>query len=715
MKKQKKSSGKVSTSNEHLQEVRNSATLTRTLTIICCVFAFALYANTLMHQFTVDDDLVISKNEFTKEGISAIPKIFATAYRAGSYPPDESLYRPLSVAMFAVEYGVAGDTPFFFHLMNVLLYALTGGILFTTLRMIFVQGTPSERGKNIWLPFLITLLFIAHPVHTEVVANVKSGDEVLAFLFSMLALYCVMKFLSARTPLEKNGKLFSVFGAAVCYFLALLGKETAVTMLLIIPLTLYFFAQPNRKQWMIVSVALASAFVVYMTIRIAVLHGATNFTAIDIINNSLAPVKDNFMKRTATAVYMLGKYILLLFIPAPLCYDYSYNTIPVVAFSDAGALLSLFCIIILAVMAVRGLRKKNVVAYGILFFGITISIVSNILFLIEATMAERFLYMPSLGFCIAVVFFLSKIFRMEPSAAYSGISDILKKNKTAGLFFVVVILLFSVKTVSRNPDWKNNFTLLQRDVKTHPKSEAIRYSLGSTFIFEKYLNEKDSLKRKEYLREGIAQLDTALTILPEDGDAWFSMAFGYNFLNDYKKAIPCFEKGFKHTTKAEERHYVGAGIAYGEAGDYRKSFAMLHHVLTENDTSYEALNNLGMFMSRSGGYDSSIYFLQHAIAVKPADAMPYYNLGNTYAYEKNFTTAIEWYRKALQFDLQMASAYTNMGNCYAALHEYRSALDAFQKAIQADASSQEAAYNLGVTYLILGDTVNAEKYISLSK
>src|SRR6266446_3717053 len=119
MKKQPKPSSKTSHPVKVTAQVNASPTLARSLAIICCVFAFALYANTLANKFTVDDDLVISKNNFTHEGISALPKIFSTSYRAGFYDRKEGLYRPLSVALFAVEWQVAPDSPFVFHLVNV--------------------------------------------------------------------------------------------------------------------------------------------------------------------------------------------------------------------------------------------------------------------------------------------------------------------------------------------------------------------------------------------------------------------------------------------------------------------------------------------------------------------------------------------------------------------------------------------------------------------
>ena len=118
--------------------------------------------------------------------------------------------------------------------------------------------------------------------------------------------------------------------------------------------------------------------------------------------------------------------------------------------------------------ALKEFKNRNIISFGILFFLITISLVSNVFFLIESVMAERFTYMPSLGFCVAFVFLLVKVFKVDIKFSDKvNFSALYKSNK---LFFVVVFLisfLFSVKTISRNSDWKNNLTLLAVDVKTN--------------------------------------------------------------------------------------------------------------------------------------------------------------------------------------------------------------------------------------------------------
>ncbi|HUM46503.1 MAG TPA: DUF1736 domain-containing protein, partial [Chitinophagales bacterium] len=358
------------------------------LMIICGLLAFLLYANTLNHEYVLDDETAIVKNAFTQEGVSALPKIFSSSYRAGFDERKEGLYRPLSVALFAIEWEVAPGNPHLGHWINVLLYVLTAMILFITLSLFFAN-------KNLLLPFVTTLLFVAHPIHTEVVANIKSSDEILCFLFSIISLWAVIKY-------ARENRTLYLFISGITIFAGMLSKETAVTMVAVAPLTVYFFSNAGTKKLLIAAVPFIAAFVLYMAIRISVLKGMTGFEEIQIINNSLVAAGDDTTSRVATAIFILGRYLWLLIFPTPLCFDYSYNTIPLTSFGDPKTLLSLVTILALTIIAVRGWKSKSPVAWGLIFMGATLLLVSNLFFLIEATLAERFLYMPSLGFCSAI-------------------------------------------------------------------------------------------------------------------------------------------------------------------------------------------------------------------------------------------------------------------------------------------------------------------------
>ena len=123
------------------------------LGMICAFFAFVLYINSVSYDYMVDDATVIKNNKQTTAGIKAIPAIFSSAYRAGFWSRQEGLYRPLSVAMFAVEWQLAPDKPWLGHLINVLLYTLTAWLLYKLLRKLFNKHHPL-------IPFFIVLLYI---------------------------------------------------------------------------------------------------------------------------------------------------------------------------------------------------------------------------------------------------------------------------------------------------------------------------------------------------------------------------------------------------------------------------------------------------------------------------------------------------------------------------------------------------------------------------
>ncbi len=158
--------------------------------ILLFSFAVLLYANTLNHNFAFDDSVVITGNKYTLQGIDGIKTLATTDLFYGIYGNSLDLeggrWRPLTLVMFAIEYQIFGDNATPYHLINILLYGITAIVLFMTLLQMFSFLTSKKGGGGEILAFLTTLLFIAHPLHTEVVANIKSRDEIVSFLFLCL-------------------------------------------------------------------------------------------------------------------------------------------------------------------------------------------------------------------------------------------------------------------------------------------------------------------------------------------------------------------------------------------------------------------------------------------------------------------------------------------------------------------------------------------------
>ncbi len=316
------------------------------LAFVLGVIAFLVYANTLSNGYAVDDASVITDNKIVTRGISAIPEILFTPYRKGINLAANDQYRPLSLVMFAVEYQVFGLNPMPGHLVNVLLFGCCVVLLFLFFDDFF------ER-KRTPVAFITALLFALHPIHTEVVANIKSRDELLCFFFVFLG--CI-EFLNYA----KSGKWQQLSIGALCYFLSILSKETSVTFLVIIPFVFFFYANSNRNRSLYILACVGVAAIVALALRYSVLHyQTTDASQIPFIDNELAKQGLPAESRFATALLILGYYLRLLLVPYPLMWDYSFNIIPLTHFSDMRALMSLAIYVFLIAFSLYRLSRRK--------------------------------------------------------------------------------------------------------------------------------------------------------------------------------------------------------------------------------------------------------------------------------------------------------------------------------------------------------------------
>ncbi|MEZ5054780.1 MAG: hypothetical protein R2807_08505 [Chitinophagales bacterium] len=146
---------------------------------ILILLAFVLYGNTIFNEYSLDDRLIVTENPYVQNGLAGIDDIFKSNYFQSK---DVTLdKRPVTVSTFAIEYQFFGANPHVSHFINVLLYALLLIVLFQTLKRVFKLDT-----LHYLLPFLATILYAVHPIHTEVVASLKNRDELLVMLFGLL-------------------------------------------------------------------------------------------------------------------------------------------------------------------------------------------------------------------------------------------------------------------------------------------------------------------------------------------------------------------------------------------------------------------------------------------------------------------------------------------------------------------------------------------------
>jgi tetratricopeptide (TPR) repeat protein len=344
-------------------------------------------------------------------------------------------------------------------------------------------------------------------------------------------------------------------------------------------------------------------------------------------------------------MFTLGKYIILLFLPHPLTHDYYPRQIEMKGFGDWQVLLSLAAYAGLVFLFIKSLKTKNIIGFGIAFYLITLAIVANIFFPIGTNMGERFLFMPSIGFCLII--------------AYFGYTLLKKMPSTVGLAALALVLgLYSFKTISRNPAWKDNYTLFLSDINSSPNSAKLRNALGGETIAQAQ-KEKDPKKQTAMFDEAMTHLQKAVEIHPRFKNAYLLMGNSYNYKKDFEKAIEnykkCLEiepddKDAKHNLSITYRYY---GIYYLEQKkDIPNAIRCLEEVYKYKPDDIESIRMLGLAAGLKGDHSKAIEHLTKVIQKLPNDAKAYYDLSIAYASLNNVQKSAEMRQKAAALNPQ---------------------------------------------------------------
>jgi len=458
--------------------------------------SFLLYANTLKHEYVIDDLIVVTNNKLTQQGISALPEIFSHSYLYGYDGREDESYRPLTLTTFAIERSFFDADPFFSHLIQILLYGLTVLVLFKLLTA--VLGDSHFR----WA-FAISFLFLIHPIHTEVIANVKSRDELLCALFLFASFLFFLR--SIRT--EKKGLLIL---SLVTYFMALLSKETAAPAILLFPGILWFIEKRTLADTVRLSLPISIPIALYIGIRLFVLSDVLIADPIDPVANSLALASDG-MEMFTTNLSIFARYVQLSILPIQMSWDYSLSAFPLVGFSDWSVWMGLCCLVGLLALLIFGVYKRKFYGLGALLFISSFAAVSNFFFLINCVLGERFLFIPVLGILLILVPFAEQLFSRL-------------NNRFTLVLFSAVALYFSVRTVVRNADWKNNITIYEAGASVVPNSVKVQFNLGTAYLTEGNRSTNPVI-RSNWYQKALTSFDKARSIYPNYANIYENEAY----------------------------------------------------------------------------------------------------------------------------------------------------------------------------------------------
>lgn len=426
--------------------------------MLVALVAVLVFGNTLANGFAGDDVWIVERNTGI-HSLSELPTALSAPYWPGSSGAASGLWRPVVTGLFGVQWAAFGGNPWGFHLVNVLLN-VGASILVLLLVARLVGPVAGLAGA---------LLFAAHPVHVEAVAQVVGATELVAALAYLGA--CLLFVRAARGGPLGWGLAFAL---GSLYLVGLLSKESVATLPAVLALLLAFRHPEGRldlrrgwRVWVVLVAVLGLVLWVRQgvlgdTVRAAPALGA------ELLAQGVPPI--------FTVLSVWPHYLRLLVFPLDLSWDYAPALIPI-SFDLSGravhGLLVGLGALILALWGWRGGRMgasgPRVLSLSVLWFSLTILPVSNLVFFTGILLAERTLYLPS----VALALLFGWLVQRAAATTFRPVH--------VGVGVVVIVTLMGARSVARNGTWRDDETLVQNLIDEHPESGRAQWLLGDRF------------------------------------------------------------------------------------------------------------------------------------------------------------------------------------------------------------------------------------------
>jgi tetratricopeptide (TPR) repeat protein len=459
------------------------------------VLAIATYANATFNGFALDDGFLIAENPRITS-LRNLPQFFTTDLFGGAYP-GAMYYRPLVLTSFALEHAVVGSNPLLDHLTNTLLHALVCGL--ATLLALRLFGRES-------LALIAGAAFAVHPVHTEAVTAISGRGDLLGAVFVLTA-----GVLHARSGVRAGARrTAAILG---CWSLALLSKESSIVALVLFPLVDLVRHEQRLNPLRAIGSLLrerAGLWLGLVLVAAAFLAIRQTFTASDVDASSLAFMGNRYALdaslsiKLATCAKLLGIYYRLLVFPVVLSADYDYNQIPLAnGWLEATSLVPVLTTLALVAIALRGYRTRAPLFFGISFLLAGLLPLAFVLPFLQILLAERYLYLPSLGLCIA----LGGVVTLAPRA---------RQRIVVAALVVPLVVLGAARSVVRNRDWRDDETLFAATVQAAPNSSKAQanYAAALAIRAEQERNAGDDELSRQLFRQAARRYERSIAIEP---------------------------------------------------------------------------------------------------------------------------------------------------------------------------------------------------------
>lgn len=668
------------------------------------LLATAVYLNTLPADFAYDDNRAIVSNQDVRP-TEPLRNVFTNDFwgtplrHSGSHKS----YRPLCVLSFRLNYLLSGMDPRSYHLLNVLLHAMVAALFAWLAGTLFAwEEVPT---------FLASIMFASHPVHTEAVAGVVGRADVGACAFFLVALFSYMKYCESRddsvsveSKQHKKTYLRTTLGLTMA---SMLTKEHGITVLSVCAVYDLLVAQRcnltdivnllrnKRKKGLHLEgiVNLACTAMVLLALRVYLM--GLSPPAFSSSDNPAADDK-SLLTRTLTFLYLPVVNLQLLCYPKWLCFDWSMGSIPLIrSFQDPRNMLSLFLYAVLTFITSRLLRAVNARAditcnvnnnnepcqcetnvridasvLGMAMLVLPYLPASNLFFYVGFVVAERVLYIPSMGYCILIAIGADYLYKNMPNIKYIWIGTL-----------ALLVISYMARTMQRNENWLNEESLYRSGITVNPpKSYG---NLGNILSQAGRKSEAEQAYRK------------ALQYRPNMADVHYNLGLLMHEQGRYDEALESYQLAVQYRPTLALAH-LNIGLILVILGRKYEAETVFKHTAGIDGTGLKdpklheatktsALYNLGKLYADDGKHRLALKVFERAVTTMPRSYQPqslYNMIGETYARMENFSEAEKWYLEALKVKPDHVPALLTYAKLLARVNKSADAEKHFKRAIE---------------------------------
>jgi Tfp pilus assembly protein PilF len=600
-------------------KIKNEKTKVNSSLLFKLVFAIAIiivYGQTLQFGFVLDDDLYIVKNPSVQNGISYIPQTFLHGISEHFKGSNFMGYRPATMSLFIVEHAIFGLNPAAFHFVNLLLYFLIAVQLFY-----FLQKFLSN--YNSYYPFIIVLLFLIHPIHTEVVANIKSQDELLSGLFALLSLNYFIRWTN-----QNDRKQLVI--SCILFIAALFSKESSIAYIMIFPAMLWLLFNNTILNSVKKALPLFLMGGLFLGFRFIALKDVVQGYETSARENILYAAT-SFSEVWATKLEILYHYFIKSVLPINLSWDYSFNQIPVVTFSSYMPVVSILICTLCIFIFLKNVKRNSEVSFGIFWFLVLLAPTCNLFIMNGTTFGERFLFMPVVGVVLMAVV-LGKIF-LNLDISQSPF----KVNKYFTTGFVIVASIFLLQSKSRASDWKDNFSLFQSGVQSSPNSARTNVALATEYM-NKAEKEMIPQSRNSLVDSALVYFYKTVQIDTVFSDAWYKLGLIHGIKGDNDRALEYYQTAIRCNSKnVFALNNLGAlYVSLQKPDSAHTCFVQSYKADPVNEMTLTNLTIVGTLLNKS---DEVIFYGLGAINNQLANQKIYLNMATAYQKLNNLQEA----------------------------------------------------------------------------